>query len=65
MKPSVEVSACHGQEVLAFPQSLLSVRAQPQQKGRDNPRWASISTRAVLRKLIAYVGRSVINQPGF
>lgn len=64
-KPSVEVRAHHRQEVLTFPQSLLSVRAQPRHKGRDALRWASASTRAALRKFTAYVSRSVINQPGF
>lgn len=51
LKPSVEVSVRYQQEVLAFPLSLLSVRAPPQHKGRDTPRWASTLTRASRRKL--------------
>lgn len=52
-KPSAEVRAHHRQEVLAFPQSLLSVRAQLRHKDRDAPSWASASARAALRKLTA------------
>lgn len=37
VKPSVEVSARYQQEVLAFPPSLLSVRAQPQHKRQRHP----------------------------
>lgn len=37
LKPSVEMNHCHRQEVLAFPQSLLSVRAQPQVQKQRHP----------------------------